>query len=545
MTRSALPNLQNLLKLGLREGWLPLDDLRQFGVESVDRLVLTPLNSAGIDGIKKVREQVIAASDLRTASKLFNEIVPEVCDQFERDHKVPETDAHAAMLSPTPMLGAIVSRCQYAVGHGGFHAGRVKVFNEFTGLNITNFFAGEAQGKNIFQNTYVYDCGSEDADAFTRSLQSYRRDYPEKLEILFVSHLHADHINRIDVLLSYKPARIVVLPYLDLEDIAAVAQRSFEEGHFSGLFREYIRDPVLWWQNRGVEIVIFIEPGGDETTPPESPVPDEPPGGGSLLVRGDINPNIRLAAFLEKPSGPTPKDLAPADPAIQDLKPSKIAILAGSGSLFRLEWQLGSWDQWRFADWILVPYVHPVAETRRTNFRAALLKHLKMDAPLPKDFQERLLKEIVSNADKLIAIYDEHFGRDHNVVSLSLYSGPAAKQVKTREQSWHIWDMSDTGRRWDDKAPTGWLSTGDSMLKEEKRRRPWGSFYSQYNGNIGILTLPHHGSVHNFHEDILNWNGLRVAVATTVKGERRIAGSVSAFPPPARARSQGRAGCQS
>jgi hypothetical protein len=519
--------LRTLMLKGLRESCFSLDDLQQFGVRVRNHIVPTSNNVAVTAGIAEISEKIVADSDIHAASKIFKEVVSQVCRAYEQEQSAVEVATNDT-LSPTglPMLGAIVTRCQYAVGHGGFHVGRIKFVND-SGLRLAEFFAGDEQGTTILDLEYVYDCGSEDTDAFARSIQDFRRDCAKKLEILFVSHLHADHINRIDTLLGYKEPRIVVLPYLDLEDVAAMAILDFRDGHFSGLYRDYIRDPVSWWRNRGVEIIIFIEPGDDGSVPPDSPPPDRPSGGKPTKYQ-KIEPAGQLAHVLQKPLGEIPEGLAAANPNFQPLPGS--SVLAGPGSLFRLEWRLGRKEGWRPADWILLPYVHPVKETQRAAFRTALLNHLKLVAPAPDEFQKRLLEELVlsDNAKKMIDIYSDHFARNHNAVSLSLYSGPAAKQSMERDRSWHIWDSSSSRgaswKRWDENAPCGWLSTGDSMLKEAIRRRPWRKFYSRYEGKVGILTLPHHGSFHNFHDDLLDWNGLRLAVATTVKREKRIAG---------------------
>ena len=69
----------------------------------------------------------------------------------------------------------------------------------------------------------------------------------------------------------------------------------------------------------------------------------------------------------------------------------------------------------------------------------------------------------------------------------------------------------------------GWLKTGDSALKEGIRRKPFRAYFAPYAGNIGILNLPHHGSIHNFHEEFIDLAHLKVAVVTTVPSEERVA----------------------
>ena len=366
-------------------------------------------------------------------------------------------------------------------------------------------------------------------------MRAYGKDFAEKLEILFVSHLHADHINGLDRLLGYKAPSVVVLPYLDIEDLASIVLRDVENGRLSANYRSYIRDPVGWWHNRGVKTVIFIEPGqGGGEAPPDGPMPDLPIVGGARVAPREwdyTEPLVRLAAVLRKPLGSIPPDLEEADPAPVDPDIRKLrqpAILAGPGSLFRLEWKHASGDEWRSGDWCLVPYVHPVEDAQRTEFRSAIQAHLEAAGASPVEFREKLLNELVSSkqARRLIEVYGDHFPRDHNAVSMSLFSGPEVKQRRqTAIYNWQTnWRPSerDMAHR-DVSAPSGWLGTWDSMLKQRKRRLPWRHFYSKFDSNIGALTLPHHGSIHNFDEEILAWAELQYAIATTVEAEARIA----------------------
>lgn len=38
------------------------------------------------------------------------------------------------------------------------------------------------------------------------------------------------------------------------------------------------------------------------------------------------------------------------------------------------------------------------------------------------------------------------------------------------------------------------------------------------------MTLPHHGSAHNFHDEILAFDSLKMALATTIEHRERVAG---------------------
>lgn len=72
-----------------------------------------------------------------------------------------------------------------------------------------------ANERPVTSFSYVYDCGSERSDAFNSEMSLYPAACDGKTDVLFVSHLHADHINGIDRLQAMEPAKTVIVPYLD------------------------------------------------------------------------------------------------------------------------------------------------------------------------------------------------------------------------------------------------------------------------------------------------------------------------------------------
>jgi hypothetical protein len=218
-----------------------------------------------------------------------------------------------------------------------------------------------------------------------------------------------------------------------------------------------------------------------------------------------------------------------ASPTERRFRPG--AFLAGCGSLLRLEFTRDKGDAWHAADWVLVPYVHPVKDAQRTAFRVAIMKHLQTDGAIEPDaqtFRTSLLQDLTKEPKHLVAIYGDHFGPNHNVVSLSLYSGPDSRSVRAQNSDWHLKiklkRKTKGGKPKFNRTAAGWMSTGDSMLREQKRRKPWLNFYSKLRKQAGILALPHHGSIHNFHEELLNEGGLHFDIVTTVERESRVAG---------------------
>jgi hypothetical protein len=474
------------------------------------KVVSKPDDIAHLRAIGETLKAITDASDALTADRIYKEVVTEASKvAIEKAASVEQARTATRTPSGGPMFGARVTRTQFAIGHGGFHVGRIRLVQSGEGLLRSTFFSGDIHHSSLIDVAYVFDCGSEHPTAFSRSLMDFATEYIPPFEILFVSHLHADHISGLDRLLGYKAPRVVLLPYLELEDLAAIALKDFGSGRFSGLYADYLRDPVSWWNNRGVETVIFIQPDGEGGGgPPEGVAPDSPIGGRPLVdLSSVVKAEARLATILTHPEGTPPEGLTPANSTDREFRPG--AFLAGRGSLLRFELARDKGDAWHAADWVLVPYVHPVKDAQRAAFRDEILKHLRFESAVdPRTFRTTLLEHLSKQPKPLVAIYENNFGRNHNVVSMSLYSGPDARSVRPKPSyDWHSTielKRKPKGYRSPLKPAAGWMSTGDSMLREEKRRKPWLKFYAKLNKEAGILTLPHHGSIHNFHEELLN-----------------------------------------
>jgi hypothetical protein len=429
------------------------------------------------------------------------------------------------------MICASVLRKQYPVGHGGFHAGRILVRTEAISMpNMMLFEARNADGsaaqRTLLEKFYVYDCGSESPKAFDRSLRNHNRLTDTRTDILFVSHLDSDHVNKIERLVGANPPKIVVLPYLDLEDLAALLLRDVDSGKVTSAAREYVEDPLNWWMRRGVAHVIFVEPGRSGDKPPPGPAPDTPrdPDGPNPSGSSE-GAQARLVCIFRPPRKHTPKGfLSPKYDAPQDIETElpRGGVLAGTGTYFRLEWRSTANESWRLADWILLPYVHPVESAARTAFQQAVLQELTLPAlPAPAVFASGLLDALLTKRKKLVSIYSDHFEVDQNSISMSLYSGP---ETEPRSDQWlRPVGKADFGFQMAPSA-VGWLGTGDSRLKKTDRRKAWLDFFRRFSPHVFILSLPHHGSWKDFHEEILEFDALSVAVATTVRKLKRIAG---------------------
>ncbi|MCS3929597.1 hypothetical protein M2175_004628 [Bradyrhizobium elkanii] len=517
-------SLMRLLLMLQQQHLCTPEQLERDGIRHIDAILENAESISILQGIRKKEGQIKTSYDEATYEAITKRATARACQEFRTcANDVGQAQENTVLMS----IGALITRRQFAVGHGGFHASSIKVLCDPTGQATRGTLKNPAGLNTLLDLAYVYDCGSEHPSAFAKALKVYRETIAERLEILFVSHLHADHINGLDRLLGNKVPDIVVLPYLDVEDIAAIALSDFEGSKFSGSYRAYLRDPVAWWTGRGVRTVIFIEPDDGGGGSLDLPMPTRPIEGGADSSAWDFeHPQARLVAALRKPAGHVPSELKAADgTAVGVRELTGPCLLAGSGSHFRLEWRYDPKDSWRQADWYLIPYVHPVRDAQRTEFRAEIQQRLKLQDVSPAEFRARILDELTCSkkAKALVDIYVNHFSpSDHNAVSMSLYSGPASSRRQSEAvENWITeWQFSPHA---ESALENGWLSTGDSMLRQPKRRKPWHQFYSEIGKPIAALTLPHHGSNHNFHDEILAWENLRLALVTTVPDDERVA----------------------
>jgi hypothetical protein len=424
-----------------------------------------------------------------------------------------------------------ITRTQHPVGHGGFHSGLISTIEEaLNGIHTAN-------EPPIANFSYVYDCGSERSDAFNSELSLYRDASSGKTDVLFVSHLHADHINGIDRLQAMAPAKTVVVPYLNTVERLLFVLSDFERGTASRSSLDYFEDPEAWWRSRGAGRVIFLQPGTpNDAPPPRGGEPDGPLDGPRRGRRIELDdapkkkiPASRLATHFRPPHGAAGEKLVRGNPASD--QSGSGAFIAASGTYLQLEWQdvPGAWHR---ADWILLPYVHPVVDTSRKRFLTDLKKALGVRGNDEVKLANRLLEKLrnLESAKVLVDIYNQHFPGGHNAVSMSLYSGPLSRRdgesgdrVFTSRQWQSYLDEPAFGRYLWRRDGIGWLSTGDAALRQHKWRQPWQDFFADFGDRIAVMTLPHHGSANNFHLDILDFEALVFALATTVESRNRVA----------------------
>ena len=294
--------------------------------------------------------------------------------------------------------------------------------------------------------TIVYDCGSttlSKKQLDNKIKTSFPKDH--QIDILFISHFHADHINGIETLKKHCKIKTVVLPELThsakiLLKIVYYIENSFEKLSFEK-FEQLIEAPLSFFDEEHTQIVM-IEPVKE-----------------GLQSHDVLSPET-----------------------IDTSSPREIKTLP-CGSAF-------SYPQ--APSWLFIPFNHK-QEERRKQFEEAIASKGILLTTLND------ISEITKQEKRLREVYDTIDG-DLNENSMILYSGP--EECSIFKIPFLVSRSLSFFRGYQDNWPTfqaGCLYTGDINWTA-------GDFLnelSKFSRCLGTIQIPHHGSRHNFNKSLL------------------------------------------
>jgi len=178
-------------------------------------------------------------------------------------------------------------------------------------------------------------------------------------------------------------------------------------------------------------------------------------------------------------------------PGENDLKEESSDTLIASGTEIVLD---NSIDD---CTWVFIPY-----NFQYDNLNTQLCVELENNGI---DISN-IVSELITDKNKIIAVYKTVLGgtRNFNANSLVLYSGPK----ENNECDIYIQDAYS-----DYCIPCFWhcrlmypgcLYLGDYNVSDQSIMDDLKSEYSVYWNSIGTIQIPHHGSEHNFHSDLVS-----------------------------------------
>jgi len=336
------------------------------------------------------------------------------------------------------------------------------------------------------------------------------------LDVLFLSHIHYDHVSGIERLLASRTGLTVdtiVLPLLNVADrLIAYARATAEEPGIAGddFYRALIIDPTTTLSRFGPRQIIFVRRGNPDGGPPGSKGPDDSGGGDrhGLEIygrRGEWGLAWKLIgsgrADQVNPSADTP-GIASSRESVTIIDDTLAFAMPSAPS-----------STSAFAEWLLAPFVDPTVSAKRHKFMRALADSRSMTVPTLEKWLEQVsnVHDLVVNGLPDLATAYGAIEPDFNITSLCLYSGPrpvAHAVPKAHGGQFGSWSKTIAA-----SDRIAWLGTGDAALASTARSTAFSRHYGQLLAEVITLTLPHHGSDHNLSPKLIKSIGAELFVA--------------------------------
>lgn len=381
---------------------------------------------------------------------------------------------------------ASLSRLQHAVGQGGFHSARL------TGPSDAHWIADDGQVYCDVDPTtisWIYDCGSETQSAVHKEVDTYLDTAKPWLDLLFISHLDADHVNGVERLFSGDPALqvgTIALPYLEDGARAYALAQAIATGDDAGdgtFIRDLIVDPVDVLSRFAPRRILLFRSGSD--------VPEDG-FDGDINTRGPSGPDSDRPCW--KLVGP---DRAPpvgkAILATADVE----ATVVSDHAILVAPIEHGGFE------WIFKPYVRPAQPLTIDKFLDQAAKNLNLDLASAKArlFDTAQLKMLLSDEQAAKALGDAYktVFKSKNQTSLCVYAGPAAEPGRI-----DAWAFCFDNHNYVRRETIGWLGTGDLNIKPKIWVDRFLAHYAAEIDRTRVLQIPHHGSILNWNVDILD-----------------------------------------
>lgn len=123
---------------------------------------------------------------------------------------------------------------------------------------------------------WLYDCGSNQETALHREIAKVNTE----IDVLFISHVHSDHVSGIEHLVKNKTVRQIVLPYLEPDTRLMLLAQAAMRDELTASYQTFLADPLSWVRSRSEGTTIIYVDGDDgEGDIGEIPAPPFPEGG--------------------------------------------------------------------------------------------------------------------------------------------------------------------------------------------------------------------------------------------------------------------------
>ncbi|HBZ64766.1 MAG TPA: hypothetical protein DEO89_09335 [Lachnospiraceae bacterium] len=297
----------------------------------------------------------------------------------------------------------------------------------------------------------VYDCGSKTNIQILNEQIKTTFEKDERIDALFLSHLHEDHINGIPFLLEHCCVNKIIFPIIDNES-KRLLEINFLITKATKFTLEFLVSPT-----KAIENVL-----NNNDNRPEL-IGIYPPNQEDLM---DINNN--------------PQNIINSGENIVD----KI--------VYDHNWA-------NYFEWMYIPF-----NFKQTEQIVLLKDNLKseFDSEITGAELEKKWKNGNKNDQKKIINAYRNIPGDFNTNSMTLFSGTAHNYF--RQYLLNCKCNYCNCNNFDKKA--GCLYTGDYKASGRNNWKELQKAYSKYWDKIGCIQIPHHGSKYNFNDKFLDYN---------------------------------------
>lgn len=313
----------------------------------------------------------------------------------------------------------------------------------------------------------VYDCGSSTPGFDIKREIRSNFDEGEEIDIVFISHLHADHVNGLEYLMKYCHVRNIVFPLTLSEDriILKIDYLCGSKKHNAGdSVYSFINNPSWFIHNISPETNIYVV---------------------NFENKENIDRRRDWYGYVEM---------------------DRVQVIqSGENVLERIT------DKHLFDTeicWEYIPY----------NFRQDSLR---------ESFYETLSDKLGVVIDhNNIGVYLEQWGdkrmqkifleayrelnKDLNVNSMTLFSG--SKNGKVLQMAVNLYDYEYFYRKYSIKR-NGCLYFGDYNANKKDRWEELEHCYKDYWDNIGCVQIPHHGSKYSYNDELAEMDAIFIISA--------------------------------
>ena len=337
--------------------------------------------------------------------------------------------------------------------------------------------------------TMVYDCGSSTLKK-NEMVKIIENAFAENsiIDVLFISHFHADHVNGIELLAKRCKIKLVIMPLITNEEMVLVNAINLSVYGFDST-RIFERPEIFF--GKGASFIGILQ------TVEEDLVNNE------RVFLSEFNEKIqeRSEETDSRREGENIK-VATLDEKITERKPSGTRFYISNAVVGKDVTNKDLTDCWRF-----IPFNYR-ADERMKKFEDELLKRGWPIKEIGKRYLSGDYKDVKETLKGMKEVYKGVCG-GLNDSSMILYSGKEKNDFIDTYAPFFLHYFPKTEKQrpvevlsWGE-SQSGCLYMGDINLNRDSIVADIKGKLGQHLNFVGTLQVPHHGSKHNFSADIL------------------------------------------